>query len=468
MKVNLLSDNVKKMFFILLASAIGSSIVSTIYSTVDMICVGQYCKDVGTAALSCVNPMWPLMISVGYMAGVGGSVMMANRRGAGDHSSGNQYYTLSVIISLIWSAIVVAALLLFDDELLTFFGARDPQILAYAKEYMKSITFVAPTFTLCGCLATFMRNDGEAIIPTVATVMGGVINIFLDIFLVFDFGAGLGMFGAGLATSIGQMVAFLIILSYFFRRKCQLKLALPTKIPRKLFRIVTVGFSAFLLEVSFGATTTLCNNIISAELSSTHLAVFGTASTVVVLFCCLLNGVGTALQPIAASNFGAKQHARVKKALRLAMIVAAAMGSCFFVLLMLFPEFIIQMYIDVSGNPDILNIGPNILRIYGAALPITGITIVSTFYFQSVLKQPVSVVLSLLRGLVLPYLFISILPPIFGGDFETIWWSMPLAETFTFAIALICLFAIPALRKDIGADADNHEPALQDTAKEVV
>ncbi len=420
MKVNLLRDDVKKMFFILLASAIGSSIVSTIYSTVDMICVGQYCKDIGTAAISCINPIWPLMLCVGFMAGVGGSVMMANRRGAGDNTSANQYYTLSVIISLIWSALVVGALILFEDELLTFFGARDPEILAYAKEYMRSIIFVAPTFTLCGCLATFMRNDGEAVIPTVATVSGGVVNIFLDIFLVFDFGAGLGMFGAGLATSIGQMVAFLIIASYFFRKKCNLKLSFLTKVPKKLFRIVTVGFSAFLLEISFGVTTTLCNNIISSELTATHLAVFGTASTVVVLFCCLLNGVGTALQPIAASNFGASDHTRVRKSLRLAMIVAGVMGCGFFALLMLFPEFIIQMYIDVSGNPEILKIGPNILRIYGAALPITGITIVSTFYFQSVLKQNISVVLSLLRGLILPFLLVTLLPPLFGGNFETI------------------------------------------------
>ncbi len=448
MKVNLLRDDVKKMFFILLFSAIGSSIVSTIYSTVDMICVGQYCKDIGTAALSCVNPIWPLMISVGYMAGVGGSVMMANRRGAGDNAAGNQYYTVSVAISVLWGVLVVCALSFFGDELLTFFGAKNPEILAYAKEYLKSITFVAPTFTLCGCLAAFMRNDGEAVIPTVATVFGGVVNIVLDILLVFDFGAGLGMFGAGLATSIGQAVAFLIILSYFFTKKCHLRLAVPRRVPKKLYRIVTVGFSAFLLEVSFGATTTLCNNVISNHLTPTHLAVFGTASTVVVMFCCLLNGVGTALQPIAATNFGAASHTRVKKALTIAIVVAAIMGSGFFALTMLLPEFILKMYIDVSANPEILKIGPTILRIYGAALPVTGITIVATFYFQSVLKQKVSVALSLLRGLVLPMLLIEALPLVFGGNFEAIWWSMPLTEAITFITALLCLVFIRVLKKE--------------------
>lgn len=439
MKVDLLRGDIKKIFFILLASAIGSSVISTIYSTVDMICVGQYCKHIGTAALSCINPMWPLMTSVGYLAGVGGSVMMANRRGAGDRDTGNQYFTVAVIMSLVWSAVVLVAMTVFDDELITLFGAKDPEILAYAKEYLKSLAFASPTFTMCGCLATFERNDGEAVIPVVGTVVGGVTNIILDILLVFDFGAGLGMAGAGIATSVGQAVAFLIILSYFFTKKYNVKFAFPAKIPRKLWRIVTVGFSAFLLEVSFGAVTTVFNNIISANLTSTHLAVYGTVSTVVVLFCCLLNGVGTALQPIAASNFGAGAHTRVRKSLIIAIITATALGTCFFAVVMIFPEIILKMYIDVSENPEILKIGPGILRVYGAALPITGITIVSTFYFQSVLKQPVSVTLSLLRGLALPYLFVFLLPVLFGGNFELIWWSIPLTELVTFAVASICL-----------------------------
>lgn len=447
MKVNLLRDDVKKTFFILLASAIGSSVISTLYSTVDMICVGRYCKHIGTAALSCINPMWPLMISVGYMAGVGGSVMMANRRGAGDRGTGNQYFTLSVMFALVWSVTVFVAMTVFDDELLIFFGAKDPEILACAKEYLKSIAIISPTFTMCGCLAAFMRNDGEAVVPVVGTVIGGVTNIILDIFLVFDFGMGMGMAGAGLATSIGQTVAFLIILSYYFRKKCNVKLSFPTKIPRKLWSIVTVGFSAFLLEVSFGAVTTVFNNLISENLTSTHLAVFGTVSTVVVLFCCLFNGVGTALQPIAASNFGAGAHTRVKKALVISIVAAVVLGLGFFAVLTLFPEFILQTYIDVSENPKILEIGPDILRVYGAALPVTGITVVSTFYFQSVLKQHMSVTLSLLRGLILPYLFVCLLPSFFGGNYDVIWWSIPITEFVTFAVAVICLFGISSPRR---------------------
>lgn len=440
MKLDLLRSDVKRSFFIMLASAIGSSIVATIYSTVDMICVGQYCGDLGAAALACINPMWSLMMSIGILTGVGGSVMMANRKGSGNERAGNEYFTLSLIISAVWCVLLVGTMTFFGDELLIFFGAKESEVLSLAKDYMKSIIFVAPTFTLCACLSTFMRSDGEALIPTVATVVGGVINMILDVVLVFDFGAGLGIFGAGLATSIGQAVAFLIIISYFFTKKCKLRLRTVSRTLTKLYRIVTIGFSAFLIEVSFGVTGTVFNNIITDNLSPVHLAVYGTASSVVIMLYCLFGGVGTAMQPLAAANFGAGNRERVTRATRLAMITATVMGCIFFALTQLFPGEIIGIYVDTSDSPEVLTVGRDIVRIYSAALPVVGVSVVATYYFQSVLRQSYSVVISLLRGLFCPLLFVITLPLI-TGDYNVIWWSMPLAEAATFIFAIIALIA---------------------------
>lgn len=436
MKVNLLKDDIKKMYFILLASAIGSTLVSTIYSTVDMICVGHYCGPVGTAAISCINPLWSLMMALGFLAGVGGAVMMANRRGAQDERAAREYFTVGVLFAIFWSLIIGIAFFFFSEPLLRFFGAEDAEVLDNAITYLKSISVVSPTFTMCACLSAFMRNDGEAVIPTVATIAGGVVNIILDILLVFDFGAGLGIFGAGLATATGQMVAFVIIVAYFFTKKCNLKFVRPTRLLRKLVRISMVGFAAFILEISFGITVTVYNNIIVSQLSDMHLAVYGTASTLLAMFCCLFNGVGVALQPISAANFGAQQHDRVSRVLKLSVICAASMGALFFLVTMLFPNAILSIYMQVTE--EVAAIAPDsILRIYTAALPVMGLSAVCTYYFQSVLKQSLSVLISLLRGFLLPVAFILIIPPIAGYD--AIWWSMPLAEAVTFLVAALAL-----------------------------
>ena len=435
MKVNLLKDRIGRMFFLLFFSALGSTIIQTVYSTVDMICVGHYAGADGSSAMACTNPMWAMMFAPGVLAGVGGSVMVANRKGAGSYRSANEYYTLGVGLCLIFSLVISLAMIIFPTELIRFFGAEDPAVLGLATDYMRSVAIASPTFTMCACLSTFMRNDGEAIIPTVATVIGGVTNMVLDVLLVFDFGAGLGVAGAGIATSVGQAVAFAIILSYFFTKKCSLKFVIPTRVAGKLFRIFTLGLSAFAIEVAFGVTTTVFNNIIISELSTDHLAVYGTASTVIVLFYCLLNAAGTAMQPIASQNYGANEPTRVKKSLHIALVTALVLGSLCVALVELFPAEVLMLYMDV--NDTILEIGPRIVRIYCLATPVVGITLVSSFYFQSILKQWMSVVIALLRGVILPIALVFTLPAIFSYD--AIWWCMPIAECICFLLSVVFL-----------------------------
>ena len=86
--MDLLKGRLGRTFFILLASAIGSTVVTAIYSTVDMVCIGQYAGAVGSAAVACLNPLWAIMMAPGVMIGVGGAIMTANRRGAGDPAGG--------------------------------------------------------------------------------------------------------------------------------------------------------------------------------------------------------------------------------------------------------------------------------------------------------------------------------------------------------------------------------------------
>ena len=290
--------------------------------------------------------------------------------------------------------------------------------------------FAVPTFPMCACLATFARTDGEAMIPTVATIIGGVINMFLDVFLVFT--CDLGVKGAGLATGIGQFVAFLIIVSYFFTKKCNLKFTKVRNIPNVLSRIATVGFAAFIIEITGGVTTTVHNIVITENLSNAHLAVYGTTSTLMIMFYCLFNGIGTASQPLIATANGAKNEDRVRGTLRLAFLTAAVMGALFFLLCQLFPETILRIYMDVDA--EVLRVGPRIVRLYSISLLVVGFSMVCNYYFQSTLMRGTCVLISLLRGLICPVIFVLSLPLVFGYDM--MWLGVPVGEILTTAIAV--------------------------------
>lgn len=414
----------------MLFSAIASTIVTTIYSTVDMICIGHYAGPDGAASVACANPLWALMFAFGVLTGVGGAVMMNNRRGAGNEKAANEYFTVAVITCLILAAALVTTYSIFLEPLLKLFGGTG-NVLALATDYMRAMLFAVPTFTLCACMSTFARNDGEALIPTIATVVGGVINIFLDIFLVFT--CDLGVKGAGIATGCGQFVAFIIVLSYFFTKKCKLKLTKVEKIPEVLLRIITVGLAAFVIEITSGVTTAVHNITITEHLGTAHLAVYGTAATVVIMFWCLFNGIGTAMQPLVATAFGAGNNDRVKKTLKLAFLTALVMSAVFFTLCQTFPETILRIYMDVTD--DVLAVGPRIVRLYSICLLVMGFGMVFNYYFQSTLLRSACVITSVLRGLVFPVALVLTLPILFGYDF--IWLAIPLGEIITAVIALL-------------------------------
>lgn len=429
--MNLLTDKISKMYYRFLASAIGSTVVMTIYTTVDLMCVGHYAGPVGSAAISCINPLWSLMIAPGVLAGVGGSVMMANRIGSGNEREGNEFFTAATLLALVFSLIISASYILFPAELLTFFGAEG-EVLTHAVAYMKSVALVSPTFTMCACLSSFQRNSGDAFTPTVATVAGGITNIFLDLFLVFDFGAGLGTAGAGIATSIGQLLAFSIILARFFFKGSRLRLVLPKRLPSKLGKIFAVGLAAFVLDMSFGVTTAAYNKVITDHLGETELAVYGAVACILSMYYCIMNATGVALQPIAAANFGAGNKQRAKKALGLAFACASAMGVLFLTLSLALPGEMLMVYMKVTD--EVMAVGPAIVRKYCSGVIVAGFAIVASYYLQSVLKQNHSLIISLLRGMILPVVLLFILPLFF--EYGAIWWSIPLAELITLGVSI--------------------------------
>ena len=72
-----------------------------------------------------------------------------------------------------------------------------------------------------------------------------------------------------------------------------------------------------------------------------------------------------------------------------------------------------------------------------AVFAIVGLQIVITQFFQSIGKSQISIFLSLSRQLLFLIPCLLVLPRFFGTD--GVWWSIPVADTVAFIIAVIAL-----------------------------
>ena len=271
-------------------------------------------------------------------------------------------------------------------------------------------------------LAAFLRNDNDPALATVGVLSGGIFNMFGDWLFVFP--CGLGIYGAGLATSIGSVVSFCVMLTHFFKRTNTLRLVKPTSLFRKLRKITVIGFSSFFIDAAMGILTVLFNRQIMKYLGANALSVYGPIINVSTFVQCCAYSVGQAAQPIISTNYGSGKGSRIRETLRLALATTAFFGVFWTVLSLACPNLYIRIF--MSPTPEILQIAPAIIRTYAVSFLLLPFNIFSTYYFQAILQPKASFIVSVSRGLVISGILILLLPVAAGAD--SLWLAMPITE----------------------------------------
>lgn len=421
--MDFLNGKIKNIYFKYLAAAFGSALITSIYSIVDMAMVGQYHGPEGSAALAVVAPVWNIIYSLGLLMGIGGSVLFSTIRGKseGQEKQSNEYFTVSVIGSIILAAVIWFVVIFFDRELLLLFGAQDNTV-SLAREYVEPIKFAIPLFLFNQMLAAYLRNDKNPALATGAVLVGGIFNIFGDYFFVFT--CDMGAYGAGLATAIDSAITFLVMLSHFFMKKNTLRLVRPTRLLGKLKEISITGFSTFFIDVAMGILTILFNRQIMHYLGTNALAVYGVIVNISTFAQCCAYSVGQASQPIISTNFGANKGERIRQTLKYALGTTAFFSIFWTALSLAIPNVFIHIF--MTPTPEVLQIAPDIFRCYGISFLLLPLNIFSTYYFQALIKPKVAFIVSVARGLFISGIFIFLLPVVIGSD--SIWFAMPITE----------------------------------------
>lgn len=229
---------------------------------------------------------------------------------------------------------------------------------------------------------------------------------------------------AGLATALGSVISVLIMLTHFFSKKNTLKFSFNKDTKNCILPIVQNGFSTFIVDVTMGFLTIIFNNLILLYLNDNALAVYAVIIDVSKIVQCSAYGIGQAVQSIISSNFGTKNGERVKEMLKLNIITSFVLGLICTLIVIAILNLIINVF--MSPIEEVLAIVPRIMRIYAISFILLPYNVYATYYFQAILKEKVSIVISLARGIVLSGIILILLPLVFGGN--AIWWTMPITE----------------------------------------
>lgn len=379
--------------------------------------------------MAAISPFYGTMVFLSILSGIGGSVLMSSAKGEGNEEKGNAYFTAALILIAVLCAAAWVIFGFFHEQIFTFFGA-DEELMPKVMEYARWLVYAFPVFVLPPFLGAFIRNDGSPNLAMAAVLIGGCANIFGDWFLVFPM--GLGMAGAALATVIGTSLQVIIMVGYFFTKRCRLRLTKPYNLFHAIRNILSIGFGASVLDLGTVVLPILMNNQIMRYGGTSALAIYGAIGTIAALFQAMFGGVGQAIQPIVSTNYGAQKIDRIKSVWKMALTTVITMGIVFTAIGELVPKQIVQLFMDTT--PEVIAIAPEVIRPYFLLLLFLGITVLSTYYLQSTMHRKMSMCVAILRSVVISSLLLIILPYYLKS--LGVWLAMPVSDLIVAIIAL--------------------------------
>ncbi|MCD2500293.1 MATE family efflux transporter [Clostridium sp. NSJ-145] len=427
--MDLVKDDVKKLFLKYFFPTVGAALVTSIYILFDTIFIGQGVGGDGLAALNIVLPIYSLVFGVGYLIGVGGSTVLGIERGRGHNDKAIDIFSLSVYISIASAALFLVVGKFFMDDIALMLGATDITI-SLIEEYMKIVALGFVPFTIGSTLQGFVRIDKNPKLAMIATITGGLINIILD--YIFVFPLNMGMYGAGLATVLSYTISMGILLTHFLSKKNTLRLNYRCFRYKYLSRIISNGIPSFFIEMSTGVIIYLFNFQLLKFIGETGVTAYSIISNTAIIFISISNGICQTIQPIVSVNIGAKKYKRAMKFRKIAFYVAIIFGLTATILGFLFPEELIKVF--VTPTEEIKQIAVVAIRMYFTAFIIMGANMVLAGYFQAIEMPKVAIIISSLRGLIVVGILIFVLPCFLGVS--GIWLSVPITELITFIVAI--------------------------------
>ncbi len=409
-------------------------LVMSINLIVDTIFVGKWIGTLAIASVTVVLPIVFLISSIGMGIGIGGSSIISRALGAGDNRKAFLTFGNQISMTTLLSVFFVIVGIFFDKELLLLFGAKG-DILSPATEYFDVVLYGVPFLAFAMMGNPVIRAEGKPMYAMWAMFLPAVSNILLD--FVFIKLMGLGMFGAGLATSISYAVCGLFILGFFLSKKSEL--VIYPKYFKWKFSIVKEIFQLGGVTVARQGTISVLMIVLNSTLfiygGELAIAVYGIINRVMMFALFPVLGVTQGFLPIAGYNYGAKDSKRVKETIKTAILYGTAVATLVFIGIILFPSEIASVFTDDS---ELIRKTPDALLLCFLATPVITTQLIGSAYFQAAGKALPALILTLLKQGIFLIPLVYLLPKFMG--LNGVWWSFPIADVLSTLITIIFLY----------------------------
>ena len=387
----------RQMFFFMLPFML-SNAMQVLYSTIDMIIVGEY---VGTAGISAVGQSsqivnFATMVCLGFSNA--GQVLLAQALGAGKKKETNNIigtlFSLVLILAVALSAIILVLRSVILDVMNIPKESYD-----MAMQYM-IICAAGLVFTAgYNMVSAVLRGMGDSKRPFLFIAIASVVNLVLD--LLFTGLLGWGVAGAAYATIIGQAASFVFSLFYLYKRKESFGFDFERnsfKINRQYAKMMaSIGTPMAIQSGCINISMLFVNSMINS-VGVVASATFSAGVKIDDIINKISQGIHHAAMPMVSQNIGAERQDRAKRVVYSAWIFSGIWTVVFIALYIFFGK---QMFMLFSNDTAVHEMSSTFIKAILWMFPALAMMRGTGALIQGIGNAKLSMVLALLDGVIL-------------------------------------------------------------------
>lgn len=324
---NMTEGNAVKLILLFSVPMLIGNIFQQLYNIADSIIVGQFLGAQALAAIGATSSLCFFFFALCNGFGSGGGIIVSQSFGSGDTKQvknciANTGYIMIILPFVIGSLAFICAPLFLKvlktpDDI--FHDA-----LVYLRLMATGLFFVS----IYNYVSSMMRALGDSKTPLYFLIFSCILNVILDILFVYVF--KMGVFGAGLATLISQLVSNILSLGYavifnpYFRlSKSDLRIDMNI-----IAKTVKLGFPLS-LQFSMIAISCMALQRVVNGFGAVAVAAFTATGRIEQVIHQPYQTLSAALSTYSGQNYGAKKYDRIidgyKKTMWMMVIFTAVM-----------------------------------------------------------------------------------------------------------------------------------------------
>lgn len=328
-----------------------SNLFQQLYSISDIILVGRLIGVKALAAVGAAAPVFFLlvMVSIGFTNGL--TVITAQSFGAKNYRRLRRSVTTATILSLSFTIISSAIMLLCLDFILHLMNVPE-EIYSDTRKFIMVIGFGCVMIVAFNLLSGFMRALGDSKSPLYFLVFTTIMNIILNVFFIYYM--KMGVEGSGLGTVTAMTLSVICCLIYMKKHFQILKpeaadWKLDWKFCMEHLRIaVPMAIQFSIIAISAAVTQTICN-----KFGFETIAAMTAAMRVEQLAVQPMVSLGIAMATFVAQNYGAGRIGRVRRGVLESSMISATMSIIFAILMFFGGKHVIGIFVT-KEQPELI------------------------------------------------------------------------------------------------------------------